>query len=169
MNEIINIKSQNGKAVVSSREVAEHFGKRHSEVIRAIEKKLEVNAILRSPKYFIETTYLDKSNRQTKEYLMTRDGFSFIVMGFTGKEADEWKLKYIEAFNKMEASLKEIPSVAYLNGCANLINTLRRIMKAQGSSPYKIALQTKLLCQSYGIPIIDEFIEPAFEQILIWD
>lgn len=56
---------------------------------------------------FIENSYIDNMNRTQKEYLLTRDGFSFIVMGFTGKEADEWKLKYIEAFNKMEAHLKE--------------------------------------------------------------
>lgn len=61
----------------------------------------------------------------------------------------------------------EIPSVAYLNGCANLINSLRRIMRDQNSSPYKIALQTQLLCNAYGIPIIDKFIEPTYEQILI--
>lgn len=61
----------------------------------------------------------------------------------------------------------EIPSVAYLNGCANLLNSLRRIMRDQNSSPYKIALQTQLLCNAYGIPIIDKFIEPTYEQILI--
>ena len=106
MNEII-LQNKDGQILVSSRDVAENFSKRHSEVIRAIENKIEVNAILRSPSYFIESTYLDKSNRQSKEYLMTRDGFSFIVMGFTGKEADTWKLKYINAFNRMEEELKK--------------------------------------------------------------
>lgn len=78
-----------------------------------------------SPKYFIESTYLDKSNRQSKEYLLTRDGFSFLVMGFTGAKADIWKLKYIEAFNKMEEYIrnqtpqltkKEELQLAILNG-----------------------------------------------------
>ena len=101
-------KTEDGKLVVSSRRVADDFGRRHSDVIKAIEDKMKVNEILRSPKYFIESTYTDKSNRQSKEYLLTRDGFSFIVMGFNGKRADEWKLKYIEAFNVMERKLKEI-------------------------------------------------------------
>lgn len=106
MNEII-LKEQNGQVVVSSRDVAEKFGKRHANVIRDIEDKIEVNSILSSPKYFTESTYLDKSNRQSKEYLMTRDGFSFLVMGFNRKDADIWKIKYIEAFNQMEEQLKE--------------------------------------------------------------
>lgn len=102
----INIENLNGEMVVSSREVANNFKKNHKEVLRIINTKLEVNAKLRSPQYFIESTYLDKSNRQSKEYLMTRDGFSFLVMGFTGAKADEWKLKYIEAFNQMEEHIK---------------------------------------------------------------
>lgn len=104
--EIIVRKNKDGELVVSSRQIADDFGKRHTDVLRAIEDKMEVNAILRSPKYFIEATYTDKSNRKSKEYLLTRDGFSFLVMGFTGAKADEWKLKYIEAFNKMEQAIK---------------------------------------------------------------
>ena len=95
----INITEKDGEVVVSSREVAKNFEKEHSKVLRTIENKIEVNPILASPKYFIESNYIDKSNRQSKEYLMTRDGFSFVVMGFTGAKADNWKLKYIEAFN----------------------------------------------------------------------
>ncbi len=102
MLENIKIENKNGEMVVSSREVAENFEKEHSKVLRTIQEKIEVSPILASPKYFIESTYTDKSNRQSKEYLMTRDGFSFLVMGFTGAKADEWKLRYIEAFNKME-------------------------------------------------------------------
>ena len=101
-------RTEDGKLVVSSRRVADDFRRRHSDVIKAIEDKMKVNEILRSPKYFIESTYTDKSNRQSKEYLLTKDGFSLLVMGFNGREALEWKLKYIEAFNTMERKLKEI-------------------------------------------------------------
>ena len=104
--DVVVTRNNDGELVVTSRQVAEDFGKRHSEVLRAIEDKIEINAILRSSKYFIESTYIDKANRKSKEYLLTRDGFSFLVMGFTGAKADEWKLKYIEAFNKMEQDIK---------------------------------------------------------------
>ena len=55
---------------------------------------------------FVETTYISDRGRQEVEYMMDRDGFSLLVMGFTGKKALEWKLKYIDAFNKMEETLK---------------------------------------------------------------
>lgn len=106
MENEIKLLNQDGKVVVSSRVVAQDFGKRHNDVLRAIESKLE-NVILRSQNYFIESTYkVEGNNKSYKEYLMTRDGFAFIVMGFTGSKADEFKLKYIEAFNKMEETIK---------------------------------------------------------------
>lgn len=78
---------------------------------------------------FIENNYQNEQNNQWyKEYLLTRDGFSLLVMGFTGKEALEWKLKYIDAFNKMEAALKEqnaklLPST-YKEALRQLLNQI---------------------------------------------
>lgn len=100
-------RTKDGKLVVSSRQVAESFSKQHSHVLRTIKDKISGNPILDSEKYFIKSTYIDRG-KQYIEYLLTRDGFSFLVMGFTGAKADEWKLKYIEAFNTMERKLKEI-------------------------------------------------------------
>lgn len=108
MNNIIIIQSQNGNLVVSSREVAENFEKRHNDVVEVIEGKIEnlttENIVVEN--YFIPSTFNHKGNNY-KEYLLTRDGFTFIVMGFTGAKADRWKLKYIEAFNKMEEKLRQ--------------------------------------------------------------
>ena len=78
-----------GELVVTSRQVAKNFEKLHAHVLRTIKEKIEVNPILDSPKYFIESKYIDNSNRESKEYLLTRDGFSFLVMGFTGAKANE--------------------------------------------------------------------------------
>lgn len=101
------VKRVDGELVVTSRQVAEDFDKRHADVLRAIEDLNSENAILRSQKYFIETYYkVEGNNKNYKEYLLTRDGFSLLVMGFTGSRALEWKLKYIEAFNKMEQAVK---------------------------------------------------------------
>lgn len=105
MNNEIKLLNQNGKVVVSSRVVAQDFGKRHADVLEKIAQKL-ANGKIRSLNYFIENTYCDGQHKPRKEYLMTRDGFAFIVMGFTGEKADEFKLKYIEAFNKMEEMIK---------------------------------------------------------------
>lgn len=110
MKKIINILNQEGQLVVTSRQIAEDFGKRNSHVVEAIENKIESltaeNSEVEISKLFIPTTYNHNGN-EYKEYLLTRDGFTFIVMGFTGAKADAWKLKYIEAFNKMEKTIRE--------------------------------------------------------------
>ncbi len=105
------------QAVVSSRVIAERFNKRHNNLlssIHVITKGLLENK--QTPrKYFIKSWYTEEQNGQTyPEYLCTRDGFSLLVMGFTGKEALEWKLKYINAFNQMEAFIQERRSSEWL-------------------------------------------------------
>lgn len=100
------LQDKDGQIVVSSRDVAVRFGKDHAKVLRAIKDKISTNPKLASLDYFIETSYKDAKGESRKEYLMTRDGFTFIVMGFTGREADNFKMAYIEAFNKMEEELR---------------------------------------------------------------
>ena len=103
MENQIKITTSNGELVVSSRQVAENFGKEHSKVIRSIEGIANFGD---TQGMFHKVSYVNEQNGQEyKEYLMNRDGFSLLVMGFTGKEAMEWKIKYINAFNEMERKL----------------------------------------------------------------
>ena len=92
--------------VVTSRRVAEDFEKRHADVLRDIEVYKNRISTTQFCTLFIESEYKASNGKMNKEYLLTRDGFSFLVMGFTGAKADSWKLKYIEAFNKMEEHIK---------------------------------------------------------------
>lgn len=103
MGEII-LKTQNDEILASSLEVAEHFGKEHKNVLQSIDILTAENSAVKN--MFHESTYMNSRGREYPEYLMNRDGFTLLVMGFTGKEALEWKLKYIEAFNNMEKALK---------------------------------------------------------------
>lgn len=104
-------------AVVSSRAIAERFNKRHNNLMSSIST---INSGLLENKqtparYFIKSHYIEEQNGQRyPEYLCTRDGFSLLVMGFTGKEALEWKVKYINAFNQMEAFITERKSSEWL-------------------------------------------------------
>lgn len=91
--------TKNNQLVTSSVNVANNFGKQHQHVIRAIENLAVQNRTAKN--YFYESTH-ENRGKQYKMYYMNRDGFSLLVMGFTGKKALEWKLKYIEAFNAME-------------------------------------------------------------------
>lgn len=104
--------NKGGQIVVSSRTIADDFSKRHADVIRAIEEYL-TDAEVRSLNCLIESSYIDSKGEARKEYLITRDGFSLLIMGFKGKEALQWKLKYIEAFNKMEEIIKNsVPQIS---------------------------------------------------------
>ncbi len=94
--------SVHNQLVVSSLQIAEDFGKNHRDVLRSIENLVAQNCAAKS--LFYETTY-ENRGKQYPMYLMNRDGFSLLVMGFTGKEAMNWKLKYIQAFNAMEKRL----------------------------------------------------------------
>lgn len=100
----ITLFNQDGRILASSRDVAEKFGKRNPDVNRAIENLIVQNCTVKN--MFIKTSYTSSRGRDENEYLMDRDGFSLLVMGFTGKKALEWKLKYIDAFNQMEEKLK---------------------------------------------------------------
>lgn len=96
-----------GQPVASSRDIAEHFGKEHKNVLRDIETLQEGMLNFEQTPMFFKTTYIHPQNGQEYPmYLMNRDGFTILAMGFTGKAALEWKLKYIEAFNAMESELR---------------------------------------------------------------
>ncbi len=96
----------NGQAVVSTRNVAEKFGKEHKHILRDVENIKGSGVVQNWADLFISNKYQHPQNKQWyPEYLLTRDGFTLLAMGFTGKDALEWKLKYIEAFNKMESAL----------------------------------------------------------------
>lgn len=108
MTDLVEI--QNNQVVVSSRQVANSFHKRHDNLLRNINtiiSQVGLPKIEETPMFY-ESSYINEQNGQTYPmYLMNRDGFSLLVMGFTGKRALEWKIKYIEAFNAMEKQLKE--------------------------------------------------------------
>jgi Rha family phage regulatory protein len=98
-----------GKAVTTSRKVAEVFEKQHKHVLETI-RNLEIPETYREPNFRL--TVYEQPNPsggkpiQQPEYLITRDGFTILAMGFTGKKAMQFKIAYIEAFNEMEKTLK---------------------------------------------------------------
>ena len=109
---------KNNQVVVSSKQVAEKFGKKHCNVVRDIKNILNQNSNLSSDnhdkeiqnyllKFFKETTYKAGTGKSYVMYLMNRDGFSLLTMGFTGAKALAWKIAYINAYNEMEAILRE--------------------------------------------------------------
>lgn len=94
----------NGQAVTSSLAVADYFIKRHADVIRKIES-LECSTLFRKRNFAFTSISVNQPNGGTRKlpcYQITRDGFAFLAMGFTGKRAAQFKEAYINAFNQME-------------------------------------------------------------------
>ena len=104
---LVKIMEQNKEEILTanSRDVAEHFEKQHKDVLESIRNLTAENSATKS--MFIETSF-ESRGKFYPQYELTRDGFSLLVMGFTGSKALEWKLKYIEAFNEMERELKRL-------------------------------------------------------------
>lgn len=103
MSKSLELINKNGEIRVSTRVIALDFNKRHNDVVRALENLTTQNPAVKN--MYINATFTHNGN-QYVEHLLNRDGFSLLVMGFTGERALTWKLKYIEAFNKMEQAIK---------------------------------------------------------------
>lgn len=103
------VKIINGQARTTSLYIAKHFGKQHKDVLKAI-RNLEVPEDFRrrnfAPCEIIRDIPL-QGEKPMPYYNITRDGFTVLAMGFTGKEAMRFKIAYIEEFNRMEAQIKE--------------------------------------------------------------
>ena len=98
------IQTENGIPTTTSLVIAQAFDKEHRNVLQSIEN-LECSEEFRLLN-FQHTPYIHPQNGQTyPAYRLTRDGFAFLAMGFTGKKAAAWKERFLEAFNAMEAAL----------------------------------------------------------------
>lgn len=101
MTNLVIMKDQ--QAVTTSLQVADNFGKRHSDVLESVKNLVTENSVA---KYFSEGFY-ENRGKEYPLYYMNRDGFTLLAMSFTGKAALQFKLKYIEAFNQMEDHIKQ--------------------------------------------------------------
>ena len=106
MEEQLVFSKEDGQALTNSLLVAGKFGKKHSHVLDSIRKLITTTENSAVREMFCESTYLNEQNKQQPMFVMNRDGFTLLAMGFTGKEAMKFKIDFIAAFNKMEAKLK---------------------------------------------------------------
>lgn len=159
MNKLVQV--QNNQVVVSSRQVADKFSKLHKDVLESIREIIRAeNSALT---FYQENTYKAGTGKSYPEYLMNRDGFTLLAMGFTGKDALQWKLKYIAAFNEMEAQLnskpvsilKEKEIEARLNNSrARIASEFRKIAEKTDIPEYKHICQQKAAEALSGTPML---------------
>lgn len=91
--------------MTSSLQVSETFSKEHRNVLRDVKNLTAQNSAVK--KYFFEDTYINSRGQEYPIIYMNRDGFTLLAMGFTGKQALAFKLKYIDAFNQMEQQIEQ--------------------------------------------------------------
>ncbi|MDR1221437.1 MAG: phage antirepressor KilAC domain-containing protein [Tannerella sp.] len=105
MEELV-FKSEKGTPVTTSLLVAEKFGRLHKNVLQAIDNVIAQTPENQSRLNFAPSEYTDASGKSNRMYIMTKDGFSAVVLGFTGEQAIRFRWDFIEAFNKMEEIIR---------------------------------------------------------------
>ena len=139
MNEIV-YRGESNQPLTNSKLVAEVFGKEHRNVVRDIKNLIE-GGVLKNEQtpMFEETTYINEQNKQSYPmFIMNQDGFTLLAMGFNGKKAMEFKLKYIEAFNAMKKQIElSKPSVPQ-----NYLEALKSLVKSE-EEKQQLALENK--------------------------
>ncbi|MGQ2715598.1 Rha family transcriptional regulator [Campylobacter coli] len=101
----VNLNIKENKVFINSLDLAKVFNKNHKDVLETTKNQPQ-NDFTESN--FILSTYKDKKGELRPCYNLTRDGFSLLVMGFTGEKAYKWKVEFIKAFNEMEKRLKNL-------------------------------------------------------------
>lgn len=138
MSEIV-YRGESNQPLTNSKLVAEVFGKNHKDVMKAIRNLTEgsaQNCAVRQ--MFSESTYLNEQNKEQPMFIMNQDGFTLLAMGFNGKKAMEFKLKYIEAFNAMKRQIEQTnPSVPQ-----NYLEALKSLVKSE-EEKQQLALENK--------------------------
>ncbi|WP_059432201.1 Rha family transcriptional regulator, partial [Campylobacter hyointestinalis] len=118
----VNFEVVNERVFINSLELSKVFEKNHANILRTINNLLDDDF---KSQNFIKHSYIDTTGRLLPCYNLTRDGFSLLVMGFTGQKAYRWKIEFIKAFNKMEAMIK-----AAKNSDLNLQSKFTEILSA---------------------------------------
>lgn len=137
---VIVYRGESNQPLTNSKLVAEVFEKEHDNVLKAIRKILQGGIVKNDETpMFEETTYINEQNKQSYPmFIMNQDGFTLLAMGFNGKKAMEFKLKYIEAFNAMKRQIeKSKPSVPQ-----NYLEALKSLVKAE-EEKQQLALENK--------------------------
>lgn len=147
--------NSNGQPVTNSVLVAEKFGKQHRHVLNAV--RSIISSAENSAQFFVLSSYKDTSGKENPMYVMNRDGFTLLVMGFTGKEALQFKLEFINAFNQMEKQLKEqynlSPAQMLLKQCEIMVEHEKRLSTVEQKVNEVLAIQEEAQKDMLSLPL----------------
>ena len=139
-------------SVVSSLDVAETFGKEHKNILRDIEE-LNCSEEFRKLNFELSKYSVENNKRNYPMYYMTRDGFTILVMGYTGEKAMRFKEAYIKQFNVMEKALQG-KLIEREKGIAMLCKSIKKISSQENSQPFSFKRFSGFVRFSYEVNII---------------
>lgn len=146
------VELQNGVATTTSLQVAETFDKNHRDVLSAIDD-LKEGAAENFADLFNDSSYIHPQNKQTyRQVVMNRDGFTLLAMGFTGKKALQFKLRYIQAFNEMEEALKNQPTLRLPENNAEMLQVVQNVNKETNRRIDEVETTVDELKDRFGLP-----------------
>jgi Rha family phage regulatory protein len=175
MNELV-FRGENGTPMTTSLLVAEVFGKAHRGVLRDIDN-LDCSEDFQMHNFVQMFKIRELPNggqAQDRYYNITRDGFTFLAMGYTGKKAAEFKEKYIAAFNAMEQQLKQGTLITeqfmqtqmqMMNQMMQLCNTMMQYMGGVVSPQSQPVVQS----QPQQSSVINPEEEPTIDDFYPWE
>lgn len=172
-----SVSPHNGRPATTSLEVSRYFNKRHDHVVRSIRDLLD-----NCPKEFTApnfgvSEYTDETGRTLPLFILYRDGFMLLVMGYTGKKALAVKLAYIEAFNRLEAelaaqrgaALPEVPHIAITPSTTASRKPLEKLVKVWAARGGIIVAQCwTMLNAAFNLQSITELPEEWIPDAIAW-
>lgn len=167
LNNLVIMKDR--QAVTDSLKVAESFEKEHRNVLKRARNLTAQNGAVE--KMFFESTYINQQGHEQPMIYMNRDGFTLLAMSFTGKKALDFKLKYIQAFNKMEQQIrnqserpklmqKERIEISRQNAETRKASLLYRVAKSMKDTRKQQELLTQIANDLIGEPVKEKQPEP---------
>ena len=157
------------RTTITSMEAAEWCGKEHSKLLRDIRNYISQlgAAKIGFSDFFKESTYVTEQNKALPCFLVTKKGCEFIAHKMTGQKGTEFTARYINRFHEMEYTKLPCPlNPQIASSVADLGRVTERVMKNQGSAPYKIAEAFKMECEQFGIQLPADFVKvPEYEQM----
>ena len=170
------------KATITTLEIAEMMETEHWKVLRKLEGRSKNGEHERGyidilgdnqmdvTDFFIKSNYRTEQNKEMPCYEVTKLGCDFLANKFTGEKGVLFTARYVKRFHEMEHQTNRILLTEHPGEVARLINATARLMERQGSAPYKVTENAQLICNQYGIKVIEDFVKlPRYKQMNIKD
>lgn len=166
------------KATITTLEIAEMMEMEHGKLLRKLEGdksrkgyiQILGEAQMGVSDFFIKSSYRSEQNKEMPCYEVTKLGCDFLANKFTGEKGVLFTARYVKRFHEMENQVNQIPLTERPDRVAQLINAVSPLMKRNDSTPYDIVRNARLICEQYGIKLIDNFAKvPEYQQMSLAD